>query len=112
MEIGGVLFMNNNNLKGFEITINGKKVNAGVKKGFVLVTLTYKHGIDITGGDDELGVSLQWDKTNISVGDKIKIVALDIKDNVPIPNGKKKGREKLLADYYQLKSYLTKEGLL
>lgn len=79
MEIGKTLSMNNL-LQGFEITVNKNKTIAAVHDGSVLVALTCEYGIDIAGGDDKLGISLQWDKANLQKGDKVKIVATDINE--------------------------------
>ncbi|WP_140938500.1 hypothetical protein [Sphingobacterium lumbrici] len=100
-------------MKGFEITVNSsKKTAAAVHGGFVLITLSCQYGIDITGGDDKLGISLQWEKSTLHIGDKVKIATADMEAITPAINIEDMDRQKLLAEYQNLKEFLMKEGRL
>lgn len=103
----------NNSMKGFEIKINNKlKKTAATSAGSVLITLTYQYGIDITGTDDESGETLQWAKSDINIGDIIKINPKHVLSISDFTESKKIDREELLTTYKNLKQFLIKEGRL
>ncbi|MFZ4861902.1 hypothetical protein ACL9RF_06925 [Sphingobacterium sp. Mn56C] len=100
-------------MKGFEIKINNnlKKI-AATSAGSVLVTLTYQHGIDITGSDDESGETFQWTKSDFNIGDIVEIKPKHVLSICDSTVSKKIDREELLTTYNNLKQFLIKEGRL
>lgn len=99
-------------MKGFEINVNEKKINASVNSGVVIVTIN-EACISIIGKDNSLGVSLDWGKAKLFNGDTIKIIASDHNDNTTPPvNAKTLERQELLSEYYKLKDFLLKNGRL
>ncbi|MDR2272479.1 MAG: hypothetical protein LBF27_16350 [Sphingobacterium sp.] len=98
-------------MKGFEITVNNKeKTVAAVHSGFVLITLSSQYSLDIAGGDDKFGVSLQWKKSTLYTGDRVKIIAKDIGVITPAVSVENIDRQNLLAEYHSLKEFLIKQG--
>ncbi|MDR2954692.1 MAG: hypothetical protein LBV43_06395 [Prevotella sp.] len=98
-------------MKGFKIEINNKKIDAAVYNGVILVVV--EKAIGITGTDRALGLSVDWGYYMLNHGDKIRITASsNIETNTPPISTKPLSRQELLAEYYNLKKILIKEGVL
>ena len=95
-------------LNGFQITVNGKTVDAGVNEGYVLIALSCKYGMDITGGDDKTGKTMQWCKVALDVGDELEIVAKNDVNRGDIVKEEVRDRTDLLATYFELRDSLKK----
>jgi hypothetical protein len=109
---------------GFEITLNGKPINAAIENGVLTVILTHRAGrgkddisLHIAGLDLDAGTDTTWLKEDeIRAGDEI-IVKVKKIEQVSTPKNKidldkelvKKNR---VSSYYELKSSLEKEGLI
>ena len=98
-------------MKGFEIDINGQKAFYAVHQGVVIISLEKTH-VFTTGCDRAIGIGLNWKQSELNVGDKIKIVASEIKEYDAPVKTKLIDRQKLLSEYLDLKETLIKEGIL
>lgn len=99
-------------MKGFECYINNQKHSVSVKRGVVLISIDNADKISVSGIDNEKFEHIQWSRTELKPGDKIKIVASDITENSPSCDTQLKDRQSLLTEYMKLKKSLTEEGLL
>ena len=102
-------------MKGFEIFINGRKINAALKIGLVITvvdTIEKTGKLSISGIDNESFKSVKWFQSTLSLGDKIKFVNSDI-EKISVPEKIEQiDRTKLLAEYLELKKALIEEELL
>ena len=99
-------------MKGFEITINEEQQTVAVNKGTVIITISCKLGLSITGGDDEEGVSLRWNSSTVNTGDKINITPIDTDFTDPPLEKTLTNSKDILDVYYNLKEILTKQGFI
>lgn len=99
-------------MKGFEITINDEQQTVAVNKGTVIISISCKFGLSITGADDEEGVSLRWNSSTVNMGDKINITPIDTDFTDPPLEKTLTNSKDLLDVYYNLKEILTKQGFI
>ncbi|MGL5683680.1 MAG: hypothetical protein ACRDDZ_11615 [Marinifilaceae bacterium] len=97
-------------MKGLQIDIYKKIINAVTPKGAICVALS-THEITILGKDTKNGLELDWGQTKLVVGDKLKITAIEGEEYDPVYSCNRTD-EILLTQYEQLKKFLTKEGML
>lgn len=97
-------------MKGFDLYINNHKISAAVKRGTVLIIINDTN-IIVTGIDNDTFQSVSWVRAELNLKDKIKIIASDMNENTPF-EAEQLDRQKLLAEYKELKRILTQEGLL
>lgn len=98
-------------MKGFLVNINNDRVIAAVERGTVVIVMDTEN-ISITGRNYTSGSSLNWCKRRLNEGDKVKIVVSQIEKSSAPLFMESLPQEELLAEYYQLKKLLTKEGYL
>ena len=97
-------------MKGLQIDVDKKIINAVTPQGTICVVLNTNE-IIILGKDTKNDVELDWGKTKLAVGDKLKITAIEGVEYDPIYSCDRTD-EILLMHYNQLKLFLTKEGML
>lgn len=98
-------------MQGFEIRVNGRRQNVAVRRGVVFIAVETTD-ISATGSDNITGMELDWGKTELSVGDRIRIAAREIDESDLPDRAKPMDRQRLLARYGELKKRLTEEGIL
>ena len=111
---------------GFELDINHKVISASLEHGVVSIIATKattKHmdsiDLDFTGLNiTEPGIEeyIDWYKTNLKVGDVLKIKVIDITKNTTPIEIRKRNRdstiEQKLNSYHALKKELGEQGLI
>ena len=97
-------------MKGLQIDIHESTMNCVTQRGHVCVCVE-TDSIVILGKDKENDVKLDWGKIELSVGDKVRITAIEGMeyDTIYISNNTDAD---LLGHYNQLKKFLIKEGVL
>ena len=96
-------------MKGFTIYINDKKVNIAIKHGVSMIIVDQtcdKFCITVSGLDTERQEHQGWVRQDLTIGDKIRIVATEMEESTIID------RRNLYRRYNELKEHLTKKGLL
>ena len=94
-------------MKGFTIYINDKKVNIAIKHGVSMIIVDQtcdKFCITVSGLDIERQEHQWWVRQDLTIGDKIRIVATEMEESID--------RRNLYRRYSELKERLTKKGLL
>lgn len=111
---------------GFELDINGEVISASVEHGIISIIATKvstNHmdsiDLDFTGlNTGELGNEeyIDWYKSNLKVGDELKIKVIDITKNTAPIEIRKRNRDSTidqkLKSYHALKKELGEQGLL
>lgn len=107
-------------MKGFELTVNGKKIKGAIEKGSTGVLLTYKdnqYHVDF-GSMDETGMrSYTWHSSNLEDGAKLTISVEEIAETsetavVRDVNNEEQLNKSSLENYYKLRDELIKEGVI
>lgn len=102
-------------MKGFTIYINDKKVNIAIKHGVSMIIVDQtcdKFCITVSGLDTERQEHKWWVRQDLTIGDKIKIVATEMEESDLPVKRTIVDRQNLYRRYSELKERLTKKGLL
>lgn len=99
-------------MKGFKILVNDREKVLAVGRGVVIITASHQYGIDMTGTDDEQGISLDWGRLPVDIGDRITITPIESKVSAPPAHTRQSDRAELYKTYLELKEMLKHKGLL
>ena len=107
-------------MKGFELTINGEKIEGAISEGITSIILSCKNNqytINFGSMDNTGMLTYTWFSSSLEQGSKLKVVSKEVAvTSNPIEirdyNNKEQIDQLELESYFKLRDELIKEGLI
>jgi hypothetical protein len=107
-------------MRGFELTINGEKIEGAIGEGITSIVLSCKdnqYNINFGSMDNTGMLTYTWFSSDLKQGSKLKIVSKEVSVTLnPIDirdyNNKEQMDKLELESYFKLRDELIKEGLI